>query len=644
MTTDRLYITTPIYYVNDKPHIGHAYCTVLADALARYARFFGQETYFLTGTDEHGQKVQDAANKRDLDPQAHVDELHLAFRSLWPEFNVAHDDFIRTTEDRHKTVVRAFLTRLHDAGEIYAKDYEGWYSVRVERFFMEKDLVDGKCPESGGPVELVRERNYFFRMSNYADRLRQHIEENDDFLRPAMRRNEILKFLDKGLQDLCISRPKSRLSWGIELPFDAEYVTYVWFDALTNYVSAMGVLDDPEKFGKWWQGAHHLIGKDILTTHAVYWTTMLMALGIPLPKTITAHGWWLADNRKMGKSSGNAVSPIELKDIYGPDVIRYVLLREMVIGLDATFSEEVIVRRNNSDLANDLGNLAKRASGLIERYFDNKVPNPGAPTDAERVIQEAAEALVELVPRLVDELKLHSAIEETLQFVRRLNKYFTDQAPFKTAKTQPEAAARALYTSLEGLRWVAWLLSPVMPVKAVEILQGIGAALQIGTIDQLSWGDLASGAPLSMEKGIFPRRDMPKVEEASEEPPKKASKKSKKSSGPAPPPAVIDFQDFMNVDLRVASVVSAERVQGSDRLLKIVVDLGEEQRQIIAGIAEHYAPEDLVGTQVVVVANLAPRKIFKLESQGMVLAVDTPEGGVRVVRPAGPVKPGARVH
>ena len=297
MTKDRFYITTPIYYVNDKPHIGHLYCTLLADALARYARLMGRETYFLTGTDEHGQKVQDAASKRGLEPQAHVDELHMAFRTLWPQFNITHDDFIRTTDERHKKVVREFLNQLHDNGDIYAKDYEGWYSVRVERFFTEKDLVDGKCPESGGPVEFVRERNYFFRMSRYGEQLRAHIEQNEEFLRPPMRRNEVLGFLDKGLQDLCISRPKSRLSWGIELPFDTDYVTYVWFDALTNYVSALGYLDDRDTFDAWWPSSHHLIGKDILTTHSVYWTTMLMALGIPLPQTMTAHGWWLSDEK-----------------------------------------------------------------------------------------------------------------------------------------------------------------------------------------------------------------------------------------------------------------------------------------------------------------------------------------------------------
>jgi methionyl-tRNA synthetase len=645
LAQDRLYITTPIYYVNDKPHIGHLYCTVLADALARYARFMGKGTYFLTGTDEHGQKVQDAAEKRNLTPQVHVDEMHRAFRSLWPEFNIGHDDFIRTTEDRHKAVVREFLSRLYEAGEIYAKDYEGWYSVRVERFFTEKDLVDGKCPESGGPVEFVRERNYFFRMSKYSDRLRAHIEANEDFLRPAMRRNEILGFLDKGLNDLCISRPKSRLSWGIELPFDTDYVTYVWFDALSNYVSAMGYLDDPEKFKTWWPASHHLIGKDILTTHSVYWTTMLMALGIPLPKTITAHGWWLSDERKMGKSSGNAISPIEMKDVYGPDVMRYVLLREMVIGLDATFGEEIIVRRNNSDLSNDLGNLARRAAGLVSKYFDGKVPDPGENTEAEDVVAEAAKDVASRIPALVDDLKIHSAIEETLQFVRRLNKYITDTAPFKTAKTDPQAAARALYAALEGLRWTAWLLSPVMPEKAVELLHGIGADESIGTIDQLTWGVLPVGRPLNMEKGLFPRHDMPKREENAAPAEKKAAKKaSKKKPVIEEPPSVIDFQAFMNVDLRVGLVLSAERVEGSDRLLKLMVDIGSEQRQIMAGIAEHYTPEQLVGDHVVVVANLAPRKIFKQESQGMVLAADTPEGGVAVVRPAGKVAPGTRVR
>ena len=638
-----LYITTPIYYVNDAPHIGHGYTSILADTAARYRRLFGGETYMLTGTDEHGQKVQQAADKRGIGPLEHCDDLHQAFKQLLPEIHVDNQDFIRTTEDRHIKVVKELLTRLHDKGDIYAQDYEGWYSTSVERFWTEKDLVDGRCPESGGEVRKIKERNYFFRMSKYGDALKAHIENNPDFLRPAFRRNEVLGFLEKGLQDLCISRPKKRLAWGIELPFDTDYVTYVWFDALLNYASAIGYVFDTERFDTWWPVANHLIGKDILTTHSVYWTTMLMALGLPLPQSIIAHGWWLSEDRKMGKSEGNAIDPIDFRATYGSDVIRYVLLREMVIGLDASFSEAMVVRRNNSDLANDLGNLARRAAGLIDRYFEGKIPDPGAPTPAEEEIAAAADGLKTAVPGLVADLKLHSAIEETMQFVRQLNKYMTDTAPYKSVKTDPQAAARSLYTVLEGLRHAAWFLSPIMPMKTRELLEGLGTSPEVTVLSDLSWGGLTPGVAIHMKKGLFPRREAPKTEVEVVAPPK-PKKKSKASKEAPAADGTIPFDTFAQVDLRVATVLEAAPVAGSDRLLAVQIDLGDEKRQVVAGIAEHVKPEELVGTQVVVVYNLAPRKIFKQVSQGMILAVDTPDGGLTVVRPSTPVAPGTQVR
>ncbi len=641
----RYYITTPIYYVNDRPHIGHAYCTILADALARYQRMMGAETYFLTGTDEHGQKVEQAAAKRGVTPQAHCDELHLAFKTLWPELGIANDDFIRTTEPRHTRVVKACLQKLFDRGDIYAREYEGWYSTAAERFWTEKDLVDGKCPDTGQPVQRITERNYFFKMSAYGERLRQHIVANPDFIRPEHRANEVLGFLDKGLEDLCISRPKSRLQWGIEIPFDRDYVTYVWFDALLNYASAIGLESDPARFESWWPHAHHLIGKDILTTHSVYWTTMLMALELPLPRSIIATGWWLSDNTKMSKTLGNVVSPLGMKDVYGPDVLRYFLLRDMVIGLDANFSEEALVRRNNADLANDLGNLARRVPGMLAKYFDGAVPDPGPPTPAEDEIAGMARALRDAIPGYVADLKIHTAIEETLQLVRRLNKYITETEPFKTIKTDPVAAGRALYTALEGLRHAAWLLAPVMPVKMRELLAGLGEG-EPGRLDQLAWGGLKPGTRIALDTVLFPKRDLPVAPEAPAEPtPAKAAKPAK----PAPAAAAegqggpITFDDFMKVELLVGAVKEAEAVEGSNKLLRLQVDLGAEVRQIVSGIAQHYAPADLVGTQVVVVANLAPRKIFKIESRGMILAVDTPEGGLALVRPSAPAAPGTRV-
>jgi methionyl-tRNA synthetase len=642
----RYYVTTPIYYVNDRPHIGHAYCTILADVLARYHRMFGAQTHFVTGTDEHGQKVQEAAAARGVTPQAHCDEMHLAFKSLWPQLHVANDDFIRTTEPRHVKVVQAFLQKVYDAGDIYEQDYEGWYSVADEVFLTDKDVEDGRSKETGRPVQRIKERNYFFRMSKYAERLRQHILDNPRFIRPEHRANEVLGFLDTGLGDLCISRPKARLSWGIEIPFAPDYVTYVWFDALINYVSALDVLGDPQGFAQWWAAAHHLIGKDILTTHSVYWTTMLMALGLPLPQSITATGWWLSDNAKMSKTDGNVVSPLGMKDVYGPDVLRYFLVRDMVIGLDSNFTEEALIRRNNSDLANDLGNLARRAAGLVQRYFNGKVPAPGEPTDAEREIIALVADLEAAIPGYIDDLKVHQAIEETLQVVRRLNKYVTETAPFKTAKGDPVAAGRSLYTVLEGLRHAAWLLAPVMPAKMSELLVAIGADPEPGRLADLCWGGLPAGALLVEGDALFPRRDLPEAKEAPAPAPKPTH--APKAKAPKPPgregaPTEIAFDDFLKVDLRVATVLEAARVAGSDKLLQLQVDLGAERRQIIAGIGKHFAPETLIGQQVTVVFNLAPRKIFGLQSQGMVVAADRPDGSLALMQPSAEVAPGTRV-
>lgn len=639
MSSDRFYYTTPIYYLNAKPHIGHAYCTILVDALTRYRRLFGAEVHFLTGTDEHGQKVQKAADARGVTPKEHVDELAAEFRALWPELHVACDDFIRTTEPRHMEVVQQVLQRLWDRGDVYVQDYEGWYSTSEERFFTEDELVDGKDPVSGLEVQRLKERNYFFKMSRYGERLRQHIVDNPGFIRPAYRANEVLGFLDKGLQDLCISRPKERLSWGIPLPFDGDYVTYVWVDALTNYVSALG-WPDGEAFSRWWPHAHHVIGKDILTTHSVYWTTMLMALDVPLPQSITATGWWLSQDRKMSKSLGNVVSPLGMRDVYGPDVLRYFLLRDMVVGLDGSFSEEALVKRNNSDLANDLGNLQRRAGGLVEKWYEGRVPAPGEVGALEAPIVAAADALREKVPALVDELQIHSAIEEILQFVRRLNKYVTDTEPFKVVKFDKEAAGRSLYTVLEGLRHAACLLTPVMPERMAALTASLGAS-PTGLLAELRWGGLAPGTKIALGEALFPRRDLPEAAPApapAKAPPAKAEAK------PASPAGVISFDDFMKVQLRAATVLEAERVAGSDKLLRLQVDLGDERRQIVAGIGKSYEPEALVGRQVVVVANLAPRKVFKVESQGMVLAAEMADGGLALVTPSAAVAPGAEVR
>jgi methionyl-tRNA synthetase len=647
------YITTPIYYVNDKPHIGHAYCTVLADVLARFHRLFGVETWFLTGVDEHGQKVQDAAAKRGMTPQQHCDDMQSHFRDLWPTLDVANDDFIRTTEPRHERVVQEALQRLWDKGEIYRGEYEGFYSPRVEKFFTEEELIDGKCPETGGDVYQIKEANYFFRMGKYQERLLQHIKDTPDFIRPESRRNEVIGFLQKPLQDLCISRPKSRLAWGIPLPFDTDFVTYVWFDALLNYCSAIGLYHDQERFDRLWPHVTHLIGKDILTTHSVYWTTMLMALELPLPRII-AHGWWLIDKTKMSKSLGNVVNPLSMKDKYGTDSLRYFLMREMVVGLDADFSETAFLKRHNYDLANDLGNLANRLVKFAERSMGGVVPEPGAgsgmPHDAD--LQAMALALPGRVRDLVGDLRVEQAVEATIALVRRVNRYVAETEPFKVIKTDPAAAAGAVWMALEALRFALNCLWPVMPAKCEALLVAIGAGKPEATLDALAWGGLKPGGAMVLESAPFPRFDVPEYEAAPEVAPAAVVAPAPVvvpvavAAKPAPsdePPARIAFPDFAKVDLRIGTVLVAEPVTGSDKLLRLQVDLGEAQpRQIVAGIGKAYAPADLVGRQIVVVANLEPRKVFGQLSNGMVLAASD-DAGPAVLSPARPIPPGTKV-
>ncbi|HOU52576.1 MAG TPA: methionine--tRNA ligase [Myxococcota bacterium] len=642
MAEDRVfYITTPIYYVNDRPHIGHAYCTVLADVLARYHRLFGEETFFLTGVDEHGQKVQEAAAKRGLSPQAHCDEMQAHFRNLWPTLHVVHDDFIRTTEPRHEAVVQEALQRLWDAGEIYRGEYEGFYSPRVEKFFTAEELVDGKCPETGGEVFRIQEANYFFRMSRYQDALIDHIRRNPDFIAPESRRNEVLGFLSQPLKDLCISRPKARLSWGIPLPFDPEFVTYVWFDALLNYCSAIGLYRDEERFRRLWSGAHHLIGKDILTTHSVYWTTMLMALGLPLPRRIIAHGWWLVDRTKMSKSLGNVVDPLSLKDRYGVDSLRYFLMREMVVGLDADFSEEAFLRRHNFDLANDLGNLVNRLVRFAERAFQGRVPPPAdrEVSSQDRSLREMAQAAGPLVRSLVEALRVEQAVEAAMNLVRRINRYLAETEPFKVVKEDPARAGALVYQALEALRIALTLLRPVMPGKCTELLKAIGADTTEGRLEDLRWGGLAAGTPLALEGAPFPRHEVPSFEGEPAAPAAEAPK-APASEGPA----LVSIEDFQKIQWKVGTVVSAAPVPGSDKLLALEVDLGEgAPRPLVAGIGKVYDPASLVGRQVVVVANLAPRKVFGRESRGMVLAASGDQGPV-LLAPMAPVPPGTPVR
>ncbi len=492
----KFYITTPIYYVNDKPHIGHAYTTILADVLTRFHRRAGDEIFFLTGLDEHGQKVQQAAQKRGMPEQAHCDDLAPRFLDLWKKLGIEYSDFIRTTQSRHVKVVQDVLQKVYDKGDIYVDEYEGWYSVAEERFITDAEKESGLFRD----VKMLKERNWFFRMSKYQQSLIDHINAHPGFIQPDHRKNEILGFLKQPLADLCISRPKARMSWGIELPFDKEYVTYVWFDALLNYVTGIGYGADEEKFKMWWPATVHLMAKDILTTHSVYWTTMLFSLGLPLPEKIFAHGWWLIGETKMSKSLGNVVNPLDLIDQYGVDAVRYFLMREMVLGQDANFNLEAFVKRYNSDLANDFGNLLNRVSGLIGKYFDKNIPICEALTAEDEAVAQIARALSEKVKELVACFAVHDAIEEVMKLVRFVNAYLEKQAPWKVAKADLPRAGTILYVATESLRISTVLLSPVMPSKTDTVLDILNAK-----DSEPVWGKLVSGVTLKSHDALFPR-------------------------------------------------------------------------------------------------------------------------------------------
>lgn len=601
MSENYFYITTPIYYVNDEAHIGHAYTTILTDVLTRFHHLFNSKTFFLTGVDEHGQKVQQAAQKLNITPQEHCDRMAPRFKEVWSKLNISYNDFIRTTEERHKQVVKEFWQSIYDKDLIYSDTYEGWYSVREERFVTDKEIEDGTFKKED--LNFIKEKNYFFKMSQYQDWLIEHINSHPEFIQPEHRKNEILGFLKQGLGDLCISRPKSRLNWGIELPFDSDYVLYVWADALTNYISAH-LSKSPEELEKWWPNSHHIIGKDILTTHSVYWPTMLKAAGYEPPKTILAHGWWLIDEEKMSKSQGNVVKPLTLIDKYGIDPFRYFLMRDMTLGQDSNFSEVAFIKRLNSDLANDFGNLLNRTMKLLKKNFQSQIPPRGELTESELELEALAKTTVTNAVQLVKEFKIHSAIEETLQLVRRTNKYIDHTQPWKTSKTDLERTGTILYHVLEVLRLSASLLSPVIPQKVDELLAQL--SLDQSAIS-LEWGQLPSGIQTQEAVVLFPRQELEK-------------KKQPQQEAKAPEGTLIDITDFTKIQLRVGEVMEAKKAPDSDRLLLLQVNIGNETRQIVAGIAAHYEPDSLIGKKIIVIVNLKPATIRGLESYGMLLA------------------------
>jgi methionyl-tRNA synthetase len=651
----KFYITTPIYYVNARPHIGHAYTTLACDTIARRHRVLGDDTWFLTGTDEHGQKIERAAQAAGKTPQQFTDEISGEFRALWDRMGLTYDDYIRTTSDRHKQGVQALWKRIKDNGHIYKSHYTGQYCV-FDELYVDSVGPGAPCPECGRPTETVKEENYFFKLSAFQDQLIRLYTEQPDFIRPETRRNEVLSFVRGGLRDLSISR--STFSWGIPVPDDPKHVVYVWLDALANYITALGYgSNDTTKFEKYWPADVHMIGKEIVRFHCVYWPAFLLAAGLPLPKGIVAHGWLLFEESKMSKSRGNIVRAETIVDVLGADALRYFLLREVVFGQDGSFSFDALVQRYNSDLANGLGNLASRTLTMITRYFKGEVPYPShtAHTLADAAIADAAKKVIADYGTLFDQFQFSRALEAAWGLVAAVDKYIVENEPWALDEKKDEESrsrlATVLYTSAEALRIVTALSHPVMPDATAKIWAQMGLGdIKKFDLTQLQWGQLRLGTKLGEVQPVFPRADKSAVERMQQmedqsgatgvspvqpSEARQSAAASASQAGPAKPAAAIpdgkiSIDDFAKVELRVAQVKTAERVKGADKLLRLEVDLGTEVRQLVAGIAEAYDPEALIGRKVVIVANLAPRKLRGLESNGMIVAA-SPEGGKPVL-------------
>lgn len=648
MTT---YITTPIYYVNAQPHLGHAYTTIVADTYSRFRRSTGDTVRFQTGTDEHGDKIAEAAAKEGCSPGEYVDRISAMFRATWPLLDIAPDNFIRTTDKDHVATVQAILQQVHDKGDIYFDKYTGLYCTGCERFLTEKELVDGACPDHKTVPDEITEENYFFRMSRYQQALIDHIQNNPDFITPERYKNEVLSFLSEPLEDLCISRPTSRLTWGIPLPFDENFVTYVWFDALINYLTGLGY-PDGEQFERCWSVAEHVIAKDILKPHAIYWPTMILSMGLPLYKKLHVHGYWNVDESKMSKSIGNVIRPAELIEEYGVDSIRYFCLREMSFGLDASFSSDAIIARKNSDLANDLGNLYSRTTAMLVKYTDAIVPAPLA-VDDDTVLSGLAAKILTTYHETMSTFQFHRALQAVWELISQANKYIVTNEPWVLVN-DPDRVGRlhtVLYNLAETLRLLTLLLQPIMPGICEKMTEGLGLVSNSPLVKDFEsngrWGMLEAGTVLQKIDALFPRMDVKKKKQPVKQGTKKKNKEknNRNKQSTEAVEGIITFDQFQKVELRVAEIVSAEPVKKSDRLLKLTVNAPEE-RVIVAGIAEYYQPEDLPGLLVLIVANLKPVKLMGVESQGMVLAAKVEEGGkTRLVLSSvnGPVPPGSEV-